>query len=59
MKAKINRGGGFRGVVSYVHEKGDAEIVGGNMSGQTIRGSDHIAAKSAIYPINSLVSLQR
>lgn len=37
MKAKINRGGGFRGVVSYVHEKGDAEIVGGNMSGQTIQ----------------------
>lgn len=35
MKAKIGRGGGFRGVLNYVHDKGEAEIVGGNMSGQT------------------------
>lgn len=35
MKAKISRGGGFRGVLNYVHDKGEAEIVGGNMSGQT------------------------
>lgn len=35
MKAKINRGAGFRGVLNYVHDKGEAEIVGGNMSGQT------------------------
>lgn len=35
MKAKINRGSGFRGVLNYVHDKGEAEIVGGNMSGQT------------------------
>ena len=35
MKAKISRGSGFRGVLNYVHDKGEAEIVGGNMSGQT------------------------
>lgn len=35
MKAKISRGGGFRGVLSYVLDKGEAEIVGGNMTGQT------------------------
>ncbi len=35
MKAKISRGGGFRGVLNYVHDKGEAAIVGGNMSGQT------------------------
>lgn len=35
MKAKISRGGGFRGALNYVHDKGEAEIVGGNMSGQT------------------------
>ena len=35
MKAKIVRGGGFRGALNYVHDKGEAEIVGGNMSGQT------------------------
>lgn len=35
VKAKISRGGGFRGVLNYVHDKGEAEIVGGNMSGQT------------------------
>ena len=35
MKAKISRGGGFRGVLNYVLDKGEAEIVGGNMSGQT------------------------
>jgi hypothetical protein len=36
MKAKINRGGGFRGAVSYVLDKGAAETVGGNMSGSTV-----------------------
>lgn len=35
MKAKISRGGGFRGVLNYILDKGEAEIVGGNMSGQT------------------------
>lgn len=35
MKAKISRGGGFRGVLNYVHDKGEAETVGGNMSGKT------------------------
>ena len=35
MKAKIVRGSGFRGALNYVHDKGEAEIVGGNMSGQT------------------------
>ena len=35
MKAKISRGSDFRGVLNYVHDKGEAEIVGGNMSGQT------------------------
>ena len=35
MKAKISRGGGFRGALNYVHGKGEAEKVGGNMSGQT------------------------
>lgn len=36
MKAKVSRGGGFRGALLYVHEKGDAEKVGGNMAGQTV-----------------------
>jgi hypothetical protein len=35
MKAKVVRGSGFRGVLDYIHEKGDAEKVGGNMSGTT------------------------
>lgn len=36
MKAKISRGGGFRGVLDYAFGDGkDPEIVGGNMSGQT------------------------
>lgn len=35
MKAKISRGSGFRGVLNYVLDKGEAGIVGGNMSGQT------------------------
>lgn len=34
MKAKISRGNGFRGVMSYVFQEGkQAEIVGGNMTG--------------------------
>ena len=38
MKPKINRGGGFRGVLEYVCGKGDSpDIVGGNMSGKTPR----------------------
>lgn len=36
MKAKISRGDGFRGVLAYIHEKGDAETVGGNMSGVSV-----------------------
>lgn len=36
MKAKVSRGGGFRGAVSYVLDKGQAENVGGNMSGRTV-----------------------
>ena len=35
MKAKISRGGGFLGVLNYVHDKVEAEKVGGNMSGST------------------------
>ncbi len=31
MKAKISRGSGFRGVLNYVLDKGEAEIVGGNL----------------------------
>lgn len=36
MKAKINRGNGFRGALAYVHEKEGAEHVMGNMSGRTV-----------------------
>lgn len=36
MKAKISRGDGFRGALNYIHAKGDAEKVGGNMSGRTV-----------------------
>lgn len=36
MKAKISRGAGFRGALSYIYEKGEAEKVDGNMSGQTV-----------------------
>lgn len=36
MKAKISRGGGFRGALAYVHDKVGSERVGGNMSGQTV-----------------------
>lgn len=36
MKAKLNRGNGFRGALNYVFEKGDAEKVGGNMSGLSV-----------------------
>lgn len=37
MKAKVERGGGFRGVLNYALGKGGnaCEIVGGNMSGET------------------------
>lgn len=37
MKAKVSRGGGFRGALSYVHGKGEAEKAGGNMSGQSVQ----------------------
>ncbi|MGB9620461.1 MAG: relaxase/mobilization nuclease domain-containing protein, partial [Armatimonadota bacterium] len=45
MKAKVSRGGGFRGVLNYVFDTGAAgseskkkpEIVGGNMSGGSVR----------------------
>lgn len=36
LKAKIVRGGGFRGALAYAHDKDTAEKVGGNMSGQTV-----------------------
>jgi hypothetical protein len=36
MKAKINRGGGFRGALNYVFGKAEVEKVRGNMSGQTV-----------------------
>ena len=37
MKAKVERGSGFRGVLDYALGKGDAEIVSGNMSGRDPR----------------------
>lgn len=37
MKAKVERGSGFRGVLDYAFGKGDAEIVSGNMSGRDPR----------------------
>ncbi len=37
MKAKVKRGAGFRGVLNYSMEKEGAEIVGGNMVGQSPR----------------------
>ena len=38
MKAKVNRGGGFRGVLNYMFGDGkEAELVGGNMSGHDPR----------------------
>ncbi|MCP1217308.1 DNA-primase RepB domain-containing protein [Acetobacter orientalis] len=37
MKAKIERGSGFRGVLDYAFGKGDAEIIGGTMSGRDPR----------------------
>ncbi|WP_075882035.1 relaxase/mobilization nuclease domain-containing protein [Vreelandella massiliensis] len=43
MKAKVSRGSGFRGALSYLFDEGpkavgnkNAEVVGGNMSGRTI-----------------------
>lgn len=37
MKAKIERGSGFRGVLDYAFGKGDAEVIGGTMSGRDPR----------------------
>jgi hypothetical protein len=37
MKAKVERGSGFRGVLDYAFGKGDAEIIGGTMSGRDPR----------------------
>ena len=37
MKAKVERGSGFRGVLDYAFGKGDAEIVSGTMSGRDPR----------------------
>lgn len=37
MKAKVERGSGFRGVLDYAFGKGDAEIICGTMSGKTPR----------------------
>lgn len=37
MKAKIKRGGGFRGTLNYVLGKGDAEQVAGTMAGSDAR----------------------
>lgn len=37
MKAKIERGSGFRGVLDYAFGKGDAEVICGTMSGKTPR----------------------
>lgn len=46
MKAKINRGGGFRGVLDYVLSKGEkGRIVGGNLEGRSARA---LAAEFAV-----------
>jgi hypothetical protein len=37
MKAKVERGSGFRGVLDYAFGKGDAEVIGGTMSGRDPR----------------------
>ena len=34
---KISRGSGFRGCLEYLCEQGKAQIIGGNMAGQTAR----------------------
>jgi len=45
MKAKVKRGAGFRGVLNYSLEKEGAEIVGGNMVGQSPRTLSHEFAR--------------
>jgi hypothetical protein len=57
MKAKVSRGGGFRGALNYVFDVGkeathtkNAERVGGNMAGMTpanCRGSSQPCASCA------------
>jgi len=37
MIAKISKGGSFRGALNYVLGKGRAELIGGNMAGETAR----------------------
>lgn len=37
MIAKLSKGAGFRGVLSYVEKNGKGELIGGSMSGQTPR----------------------
>jgi hypothetical protein len=51
MKAKVGRGGGFRGVLDYALNKDDARIVGGNMSGLDARELAHeFGAARALRP---------